>query len=162
MAKTDGYVMSIDQASKSAGASLWYNDKLVATALFTAPGDDKYSRRVQSLAEQCTVFLDSHLPKKVNIEKIIFESVRMKLVIITVGCFLTCPRIDARLHEKASFIPSMSWKKWAADRGATGPFKEIKGVRALKESGFPLDGIEPLNDDVADSIMMYQTWRLRA
>lgn len=156
-----GYVLSIDQASKCAGVSLWYNGALQATTTLVAHTDTKYSRRVQQQAEQLNKFLDTQLPATINIEKIVFESVRMKLVIITVGAFLTCPRIDAKMHETASFIPSMSWKKWALDRGATGPFKEIKGVRALKEAGYPVDEVNPLNDDIADSIMMYQVWKNR-
>ncbi len=161
MSKTDGFVLSTDQASYSAGVSLWKDDALVATTILLAPKDMKYSRRVQLQVEQLTTFLNTYLPRHINIEKVVFEQVRMRLVVITVGAFLTCPRIDARMHETASFIPSMSWKKWAADRGAVGPFKDIKGVKALTEAGFDITGIEPMNDDVADSIMMYQVWRNR-
>lgn len=161
MSNTAGFCLSVDQASYSAGVSLWFNDKLIGTTLLLAPKDMKYSRRIQTQANQLTQFLDSKLPVGINIEKVIFESVRMKLVLITVGAFLTCPRIDAKMHESASFVPSMSWKKWALDRGATGPFKEIKGVKALTEAGFSVAGITPMNDDIADSVMIYQVWKAR-
>lgn len=69
-----------------------------------------------------------------------------------------CPLIQVKLHPKFSFVESRSWKKYAADRGASGPIKDIKGLKALREIGFPVEqyGIE--SDDVADSILIYKTW----
>lgn len=155
--KEQGYVLSIDQASKIAGVSLWYSGDLLATTELKVSGTEKYSIRVQQQAKQLEAFLDLWVPLPFDIEKIVFENVRMKLVVITAGAFLTCPRIKARIHESESFIPSMSWKKWAKDRGATGPFKDIKGVKALYESGWT--GVDITSDDIADSCLIYMTWR---
>jgi hypothetical protein len=82
-------------------------------------------------------------------------------VLITAGAFLTCPRINAKLHAKHSFIETSSWKKWAMKNGATQEFKLIKGVPALTQVGFPVADFSIVSDDVADSVLMYLTWRER-
>lgn len=160
MSKADGYVLAIDQASNVAGVSLWHNGDLVGVTCLTATSTDSMARRLQTQVPQLTSFLDTHLPAGLLIRKILFEGVRSRLVLITVGAFLTCPRIDAKMHQKFTFVESSAWKKYAQKRGATGPFKEIKGVKALKETGWspPADLRGVINDDVADSILMYLCW----
>lgn len=157
--KEAGYVLSIDQASNAAGVSLWHNGSLVATTVLTSQSPaDPFSRRVQHQVPQLTAFLDKHVPQQFKIEKVVFEGVRSHLVLITVGAFLTCPRIDARISERGSFVPSFVWKKHAQLRGAKGELKNVKGVVSLQQSGFDcvLHGIT--SDDVADSIMQYRAW----
>lgn len=160
--KEAGYILSVDQASNIAGVSLWYNGDLKATTtLVSKSSNDPFSRRIQYQLEQLTAFLDAQLPADTVIEKVIFEGVRSRLVIIVVGAFLCCPRISAKLHDKANFIESMSWKRWAQLRGAQGPMKDIKGVKALREAGWDFDKYPVDSDDIADSLFIYLTWRDR-
>lgn len=157
-----GYVLSIDQASNIAGVSLWYNGDLKATTTLNSKNSsDPFSRRIQYQLDQLTPFLDKNLPSDVLIEKVVFEGVRSRLVLIVVGAFLCCPRISAKMHEKANFVESSKWKKWAQMRGAVGPFKDIKGVKALMEAGWDMEKYPVDSDDVADSILQYLAWRDR-
>lgn len=155
-----GFVLSIDQASNMAGVSLWHNGNLKAhTVLRSNAASDSFARRLQTQVPQLTTFLDEHLPTGLKITKVLFEGMKSRLVLCTIGAFLTCPRLDTKLHAQHSFIESSSWKKWAQAHGATGPFKEIKGVKALQEVGYPTVATGITSDDVADSILMYLTWR---
>ncbi len=157
-----GYVVSIDQASNNAGVSLWYNGDLKAWVLLSSfSPKDPYSYRLQVMVTQLERWLDSQLPEGQVISQIVFEGVRSRLVLCTVGAFLTVPRIQAKLHQQKNFVESTSWKKYAQIRGATGPIKDIKGVKALREIGFPLDRYQITSDDVADSCLQYLTWRER-
>jgi hypothetical protein len=160
--KEHGYVLAVDQASNCAGVSLWYNGELKATTtLLSKDKSDPFARRIQHQLGQLTAFLDVWLPASVTIEKVVFEGVRSRLIIAVVGAFMCCPRISAKLSEKANFIESSSWKRWAQARGATGPFKDIKGVKALREAGWDFSKHPIESDDVADSILMYLAWRDR-
>lgn len=158
--KEAGYVLSIDQASNQAGVSLWYDGELMGHAvLYSQATTDPYARRLQHQVPQLTDFLNKQLPRGVDIDKVLFEGMKNRLVLITVGAFLTCPRINAKLHQKFSFVESPSWKKWAKTQGATGFTKDVKGVKALSEIGYPVTACHITSDDVADSILMYLTWR---
>lgn len=160
--KEFGYVLSVDQASNLAGVSLWHNGELKATTVLKSRSpDDPFSRRLQTQVPQLTAFLDTHVPKEYQIEKVVFEGVRSRLIVAVVGAFLTCPRIHARVSEKANFVESSSWKKWASRNGATGKISEIKGVKALTETGFDCVGKGIVSDDVADAILIYYAWRDR-
>ena len=157
--KEQGWILVIDQASNCAGVSLWYNGNLTATTtLVSQSKNDSMARRLQHQVPQLTKFLCDVLPESATIAKILFEGVRARLVLITVGAFLTCPRINAKLTMQ-SFIGSSSWKKWAKDHGALGPTADVKGVKALSEIGFPVQQHNIESDDVADSILMYLTWK---
>ncbi len=157
-AKEAGYVLVIDQASNAAGVSLWRDGNLVATTVLASKSPtDPFSRRVQHQVPQLTDFLDQHLPAHTLIEKVLFEGVKARLVMIVVGSFLVCPRISAKMHEKFSFVGSGTWKRWARDHGATGPVREIKGKKSLTETGFDTAAID--SDDICDSILMYFAWR---
>ena len=157
--KEYGFVLSIDQASNVAGVSLWFSGGLIATTtLLSARPSDPFSRRVQDQVAQLTTFLETHTPPETLIDRVIFEGVRARLVICVVGAFMTCPRIDAKLSEKANFVESSSWKNYARARGATGPFSEIKGVKALTEIGWDMVKHPVVSDDIADSILMYSCW----
>lgn len=153
-------VLSIDQASIKCGASLWDHPKrrLLGSAPLEAPKGWPYSRRLQHLVGE----LNNFLKDKPRPQTVIFENVRPKLVMITVGAFLTSPYIDLTLNEQSSFISSSTWKKWAADRGAGGEFSKIKGVEALAATGFPVDQHGITSDDVCDSIMQYLAWSERS
>lgn len=158
--KEAGFVLSIDQASNSAGVSLWCNGVLQDVTVLDGGGpSDPFSRRLQNQVPQLTDFLDRNVTRNTKIQKVLFEGVRARLVLVTVGAFLTCPRLDAKLHAKHTFIESSRWKMWAKNHGATGPFKEIKGTEALKEVGFQSTLWPKFQQDIADSILMYLTWR---
>lgn len=157
MAK-NGYTLCIDQASNQAGASLWLDNSLVATKALTVPEKSwGYARRVQFLANALTEWLVAELGSKSKVTTVIFEGVRSRHVLVTVGAFLTSPMIDAHLF-KHSFVESFQWKSYAQKRGATGPFLKIKGLKALSEIGWPQDLI-PETDDEADSIIQYLTYQ---
>lgn len=157
-----GWILSIDQASNTAGVSLWRDGHLKAhTVLRSNASTDSFAKRLQTQVPQLTSFLNAHLPPKIKITKILFEGMKARLVLCTIGAFLTCDRLDTKLHATHSFVESSSWKKWAQSHGATGPFKEIKGVKALRETGYPVDSLGISSDDTADSILIYLTWRAR-
>lgn len=91
----------------------------------------------------------------------VFEGVRSRLVLCTVGAFLTVPRIQAVISQTKNFVESTTWKKYAQRNGATGPIADVKGVKALREIGFPLDRYPIQSDDIADSILIYKAWTER-
>lgn len=158
IAKERGWVLSIDQAANAAGASLWYNGALVGTAtLRSRRATDSISVRLRTIVDQLTEFLREKLPEGDRIVTVIFEGVQSRMVMITVGAFLVCPYLDARISPTLSFVQSSSWKSWAAKRGASGPKKDIKGVKALREVGFPVENIA--SDDEGDSCLIFMTWR---
>lgn len=157
LSKESGYILTVDQASNAAGVALWHNGGLVAvTTLKSRSPTDPFSRRIQHQLTQLTSFLGEHLPTNLDVEKVIFEGVKAKLVMITIGAFLVCPRISAKMHEHASFIWSSSWKKWALDHGAVGPLGDVKGIKSLKETGFDTSTLT--TDDEADAIFLYLCW----
>jgi hypothetical protein len=94
-----------------------------------------------------------------KIHTIISEDVRSKLVHLSFGSILTCAYIQAHIKTKGSFISPSAWKSWAKLRGATGDFKAIKGVKALRECGWDFTKYPVESDDIADSILIYLTWR---
>lgn len=160
--KEAGYVLSIDQASNAAGVSLWLNGNLIATTVLRSrKPTDPFSRRVQYQLEQLTDFLNEHLPPGLDVQKVLFEGVKSRLVLIVIGSFLCCPRIHAKMSESASFIYSSSWKQWAKKNGAAGPTADIKGCRSLAETGFDMVTHHIVSDDISDSVMIYKCWAAR-
>jgi len=151
-------VLSIDQASNKAGVSLWDGPTLLGTTtLVSKSHKDTFSKRLQYQVPQLTEFLKG----KPQVEHILFEGVKARLVMATIGAFLTCPLLDVKLHEKTSFVGSSSWKKYAQRYGARGPVREIKGHYSLKQIGFPVDtyGLTADHEDICDSILIYLCWR---
>lgn len=162
MAKLSGYILAVDQATNLAGVSLWLDGALVATSVISSRDpSDSFAKRVQYQIPQLTAFLQTHLKPGHLVNTVIFEGVRARLIMAVVGAFLTCPLIDSKMSEKGSFVESSSWKSWARDRGATGPHKDIKGVKALRETGFNVDKYGIVSDDVCDSIMIFLCWKER-
>ena len=155
-----GWVLSIDQASNQAGVSLWKSGQLVAvTVLKSRSKNDKMSRRLQDQVPQLTAFLDQHLPENETIKTLLFEGVRARLVLITVGAFLTCPRLNASLSARGNFVESRQWKSWARMHGAhSQPFSEIKGVTALREIRELSEYHWIDQEDIADSVLIYKCW----
>jgi hypothetical protein len=150
-------VLSIDQASNKAGVSLWNNAQLLGTTtLLSRARTDTFSKRLQHQIPQLTAFLKD----KPQVEHILFEGVRARLVMATVGAFLSCPLLDVKLHEKTSFVGSSTWKKYAKNYGAIGPIRDVKGYPALKQIGFPVDkyGLTLADEDICDSILIYMAW----
>lgn len=156
--KGEGYVLSVDQASNSGGVSLWHNRELVGhTVLKSKHSKDSFSRRVQAQAKDLRDFLDVYLPQGETITTVLFESVKSRIIMAVIGSVLVNERIDSTLTP-ATMIPSMSWKKWAQSMGAVGPLKDIKGVPALRQVKFDVDGYGITSEDVADSALIYLTW----
>lgn len=149
-------ILVTDQASNSAGCSLWStNGTLVAVKALVYPTKtDPYSRRVKGLVEQ----LETWLKTQPHVTQVVFEQTKPRLVTISIGALLTAPSLDVKLHETASFVSPSSWKKWAQQRGAKGKFSEIKGCKALAETGFDLKAWKITSDDVADAILIGRTW----
>lgn len=156
--KGEGYVLSVDQASNAAGVSLWLNRALIGHAVLKSKSSkDSFSRRIQAQARDLREFLDAHLPEGVVIKTVLFESVKSRIIMAVIGSVLVQERIDATLTP-ATMIGSMSWKKWAHGMGALGPLKDIKGVPALRQVKFDVDGHGITSEDVADSILIFLTW----
>jgi hypothetical protein len=161
-AKEAGWVLAMDQASNSAGVSLWYSGQLRATTLLTSDkSTDALPRRLQSMVIQLAAFLDREVPEPDVVRRVIFEGVRSRLVLVTVGAFLTVSRIQARISPKKDFVESTQWKSWARKNGARGDLADIKGVLALRDIGFPVDHYRINSDDIADAVMIYKTWAER-
>lgn len=95
------------------------------------------------------------------IKRVIFEGVKSRIVLITVGAFISCYNLEGNLHATHSFVSPLEWKKWAKDRGATGPTKDVKGILALEEIGWDFKTNPIFSDDVADSILIFLTWKDR-
>lgn len=162
--KRKSKTLSIDQASNQAGVSLWSPEgTLIDTVLLTSSSKkDPYSKRVTEQIEQLEDFLTARLDFNEDITHVLFEGVRSRLVLVTVGAFMTCSRLNAGLSAQHSFVESRVWKSWAKRHGATAFISDIKGVNSLLETGFvPPPGIV-LNEDIADSIMMYLAWKERS
>lgn len=163
MAPRRSKTLSIDQASNQAGVSLWTaSGVLIATALLCSEHKkDPFSKRVTDQIVQLEEFLNTHLEPDEEVTHVLFEGVRSRLVLVTVGAFMTCSRLNAGLSAQHSFVESRTWKSWAKRHGAKAFISDVKGVESLLETGFqPPEGIK-LNDDIADSIMMYLAWKER-
>lgn len=155
--KAQGWVLSVDPASNSAGVSLWNDGKLIAFETLNSYSKfDSISNRLKAQNFQLTHFLRTNgFSDQNKIKKVIFEGVRSRIVTVTIGAYIVCPFIDAKLNTD-SFIESSSWKYHAKNRGAKGVVKDIKGIQALKDINFPVEKLT--SDDVADSILIYLTW----
>ncbi len=149
-------VLAIDQSSNLVGCSLWTPDgTLLAVKALSYPNKtDPYSRRLKGLV----VLLEAWLQTQPKVTQVIFEQTKPRLVTVSIGALLTAPSLDVKLHETVSFVSPSSWKKWAQERSASGPFKLIKGCKALGETGFDLKKWGITSDDVADSILIARTW----
>lgn len=159
--KGSGYALSVDPASNLCGVSLWKDGTLIDTAVLASNNNrDLFSVRLQTIAFQLEQFLAKHLKEDEKVTTVVCEGVRSVLVQICIGALLGVRQIHAPISSSKSFVYATSWKKYAKDRGATGPLKDIKGVKALYEMGWT--GQEVTSDDVADSILLYLTWRDRA
>lgn len=158
--KEQGYVLSIDQASNAAGVTLWHNGNLASWVLLSSENErDPFPKRMAAMVEQLQQWLDIVLIDGQQIDTVLFEGVRLRLVTCTVGAFCSPTQLrNCHVKEKSSFIESSSWKSYARKQGATGAVKDIKGVKALSEIGFPLDQYPIKSDDIADSVLIYLTW----
>lgn len=157
--KEQPYVLSVDPASNACGVSLWKDGTFIDSALLSSRSPrDLFSIRLQTIALQLETFLSKNLKDDEKVTVVVCEGVRSVLVQICIGALLCSKYIEAPI-KTGSFIHSTSWKKYAKDRGATGPLKDIKGMKALKEIGW---AGRDVSDDEADAILIYYTWRNRA
>lgn len=156
-------ILSMDQSSNLSGVSLWKEGNLQNTTLLKS--DDpkhSYGRRLATQVHQLERWLDLELTPNEHIDLVLFELVKAPLVLTTVGAFCCVTHLQhCRLHPMHTFVASSSWKSWAKRKGATGPFREIKGVKALKEAGFDVDKHSITSEDIADSVMIYKAWEER-
>lgn len=161
--KRKSKTLSVDQASNQAGVSLWSptSDLLACTVLQSESPKDPFSKRVTDQVEQLNTFLEEHLADGEEITHVLFEGVRSRLVLVTVGAYMTCPYLMAGLSPQHSFVESRTWKAWAKRHGAKAFISEIKGIQSLLETGFNMPPGMPLTEDIADSIMMYLAWKER-
>ncbi len=154
-----GYVLSIDPGSNALGLALWHDGNFIAsTVCQSTNARQSYSRRIQTILPQIQGFLTKYVGNE-TITCCVSEGVRSRLVQVALGAVLSDSHIDATLSPTGSFVESSSWKSWAKKHGATGPLKDIKGIKALKETGW--NAVEGMSDDEADAILIYQTWRDR-
>lgn len=155
-----GWSLFVDQASNVAGVALAYNGDLRAVETLNAHcSSSPISDRLRILVSELGMFLSKNLPEGDVVRHVVFEGVRSRIVLITCGAFLTCPRITAKISPTANFIESRSWKHLAKRLGATGPIKDVKGIRSLKEIAPDLFNRYKIDsDDAADAILMYLTW----
>lgn len=159
--KEQGYVLAIDQASNAAGVTLWYNGELLAhTLLESGSESDPISARLRKMRQDLSDFVRPYIGGS-SIRKVVFEGVRSRIVALTVGAFISIDEIDTNLHQKWNFVESPSWKRWAQEHGAKGKLSEIKGLKALRETGFPVDEHGIVHDDVADAVLIFKTWASR-
>lgn len=154
-------VLSIDQASNCAGVSLWEHDKLdtliATTELKSNSPKDSLPIRLVTQREQLRIFLQKY--GQYPPDYVVCESVKSKMVMVVIGALLSIPEITCKVTA-ADWVPSLSWKKFARDRGATGPFNEIKGMKALRECTYG-EVYDFDSEDIADSVLIYKTWKLR-
>ncbi len=161
--KESGWILSVDPASNKCGVALWKDGSFIGSALLSSVSSrDPFSRRMQDIYAQLCGFLEGHLgATDEKVKTIVTEGVRSRLVSTCIGSLMVCPRIEANLSPKDSFVEPSTWKKWAKDHGATGPSADIKGIASLKQTpwfNWPI----PQSDDEADAILIYQAWRDRA
>ncbi len=158
--KEAGLILAVDQASNVAGASLWRNGELIAWRDLTSLSPkDPFGKRLVEQVRQLTQWLDAEIGTE-PIKTVLFEGVKSSMVMSTVGAFVCCPHLQGcKFHPRHSFTSALTWKKWLRDRGAEGPFKEIKGVKPLRELGWDFDKYPIESEDVADSVHIYRAWR---
>lgn len=159
--KECGWILTVDQASNDAGCALWKDGNLIATTtLYSDSRRDPIGVRLVKIVTALDVFLDDFLDAPTDLKLVLFEGVKARLVLVTVGAFVTSKYIrHCKIHQKWSFVETRSWKGWARKNGATGDVGLIKGLKALAEVGFPTADI--LSDDAADAVLLYLTWRER-
>lgn len=156
-----GWILSVDPASNTCGVSLWRDGLFIAGEdLKSGSPKDPLSRRLRDVRDGLERFLDKHAPG-VIIDNVVCEGVRSRIVELCIGGLITARNVEARLHPKNSFVESPSWKRWAQLRGAKGPLKDIKGLKALVEIQWPFEKYPIHSDDVADSVMIFLAWRDR-
>ncbi len=154
---TVGDVLSLDPGTAVSGVSLWRDGNLIATAALTSPDgyNSTVSGRLKGMVSQLEQFLVSH---DANVHIVICENPPHTLLKAVIGAMLIATRVDSMFSDSHT-VAVMSWKAWARARGAGGPFKDIKGVKALKATGFKVP--QGIGDDEADSILVYLAYRDR-
>lgn len=163
-AKEHGWILAIDQASNAAGVALFSHGEFVAAAtLKSHSSKDAFGKRLAFQAEQLADFLHTRMGKA-EIKVLLFEGVRSRIVLCTVGAFCAVPQLqNCRLHPRHSFVESSSWKTFAKKHGAVANDKgEIKGIHALSMIGWDFDKHPISSDDEADAVLIYKAWCARA
>lgn len=155
----EAFALSVDPASNMCGVSLWQGKTYIASCLLRSRSDKSpISQRLREIVSQLGDFLQVHLPEARSVDNVVFEGVRSRMVHLASGAILTSPRLNVKVSPKGSFVEAMSWKYWAKRKGATGPAKDVKGLVALAETGWPVEILPEPSDDIADSILIYLCW----
>lgn len=161
--KDPGYILFIDQASNAAGVALVKDGELMATeTICSTRSSDVISQRLQDQIPRLSDFLNKYVPYGEFVRNVVFEGVRSRIVLISVGAFLMCPRLKCRISPKDNFVETRTWKAWAKRQGATGPTKDVKGMRSLREVRPELfERFRIKTDDEADAVLMMYAWMER-
>lgn len=150
-------VLSIDQASNNAGVSLWQHGMPRAwTVLAAKKKTDPLSVRLVQQRQQLETFLNEQLASTEDIDVVLFENVKSKVVLLCAGAFLSLDIFQCKFKPKEHIVHPSSWKSYLRKRGATG---EIKGVKALEQGWPPSKRLKLQSDDVADSMAIYLAWQ---
>ena len=152
-----GDVLSLDPGTAVSGVALWRDGSLVATSALKSPNGytATVSERLKEIVGQLDTFLTAH---DAWVQIVICENPPHTLLKAVIGAVLVSPRVNSMFSDGHT-VAVMTWKSWARAHGAGGPFKDIKGVKALKATGFPVP--PGIGDDEADSILVYLAYRDR-
>lgn len=147
MAKDGRLTLSVDSGSNHMGLSLWDGIEFLRSGTVHAgKPTDPYSKRMKDIRAGFNAWLAEDGP----ITTVVSENIRLQLITIPLGIVFLHASTVAPFKTCHAISPS-SWKKWAQLHGATGKFKDIKGLKALSEVGWP----HPCHsDDEADSILI--------
>ncbi len=161
-AKEAGFVLSIDQASNIAGISLWKDGLFIrGTELKSANKKDSFGARLVKQIDDLDVFLDQILDPNEEIKVVLFEGVRSRLVLCTVGAFCCSKWLqNCKVNPRHNFIESSRWKRYCKARGVERDpeVDTIKGLHALRQLGWDFDSYPIESNDIADSVIMYKAW----
>lgn len=137
--------LSIDPASRSAGASLWKDGKYIASITLTSD-KKRWTDRMRQMTHQLSGFTDEHAAgKDLNV---LIETTQHVKVRMSSGALTIAEHISSDVE---SISPS-TWKKWLRDNG----IKHEKGRAALEcVLGYAGIAAKVESDDEADSILMF-------
>lgn len=155
---TKGDVLSVDPGTNACGVALWRQGVFIdsRTLISEGGGAINVSDRLRRISSQLKDFLDKYCA---DVEVVLSENPDHTLLKAMIGAILITQGVNSYFNDKHTVMP-MEWKSWAKQRGASHPdgFKKIKGIAALKSTGFqPL----PATDDEADAIMVYLSYKAK-
>lgn len=146
------WTLSADPGSNHLGLALYKDGKFYASHTCHALNDRQdYSERLKTISADFHKWIDEILPPEEEINQVITEYLKLNLAMMSVGLVFLHPRVKCKFQTH-HMISSSTWKKWAKDHGAKGPTKDIKGLTALADIGFPHIK-DVLDEDSADATL---------